>query len=308
MNTQQLPLVRALPSNQRGRDFVVGDLHGCFDLLDRLLETVRFDPGCDRLFSVGGLVDYGPDSLRSLEFLEAPWFYAVQGTHEHMLLKFFDSYLVSGSIDYLDRLAKRSVWLNGELWLADEKWVTACYLPDEQRMSPAFDRLLERLRDLPLLWMVGEWANRFHVVYADLMRSDARSRHQPVWLDADIDRWLAGENIHDVEQGRLSGRCRLFELLAYPDPAVVEPQLSTTYCGRKMGDEVRGYLSHICLDTGAYQSYKADDNFFGSYGLTLHGVHDQLQWRASYNCEEIVESCFLPGAGAPCSRTTHFTL
>lgn len=308
MNTQQLPLVRALPSNQRGRDFVVGDLHGCFDLLDRLLETVRFDPGCDRLFSVGGLVDYGPDSLRSLEFLAAPWFYAVQGTHEHMLLKFFEPYRVSGSIDYLDRLAKRSVWLNGEPWLADEKWVTACYLPDEQRMTPAFDRLLERLRELPLLWVVGEWANRFHVVYADLMRSDARSIHPPVWLDSDIDRWLAGENLHEVEQGHLSGRCRLFELLAYPDPAAVEPWLSTTYCGRKISGEVRTYLSHVCLNTGAYRSYESDDNTFGSYGLTLHSAHDQVQWRAAYNCAEIVEACLLLGTGAPHSRTTHFTL
>jgi serine/threonine protein phosphatase 1 len=161
MNTQQLPSVRTLPANQRGRDFVVGDLHGCFDLLDRLLETVRFDPGCDRLFSVGGLVDYGPDSLRSLEFLEAPWFYAVQGTHEHMLLKYFESYLVSGSIDYLDRIAKRSVWLNGEPWLADEKWVAACYLQDEQRMTPTFDRLLERLRDLPCFGWWGSGLTAF---------------------------------------------------------------------------------------------------------------------------------------------------
>ena len=159
MNTQQLPLVRALPSNQRGRDFVVGDLHGCFDLLDRLLETVRFDPGCDRLFSVGGWWITARFAAQS-GISEAPWFYAVQGSHEHMLLKFL-SPIVSGSIDYLDRLAKRSVWLNGEPWLADDKWVTACYFPDEQRMTPAFDRLLEHLRDLPLLWVVGSGLTAF---------------------------------------------------------------------------------------------------------------------------------------------------
>jgi serine/threonine protein phosphatase 1 len=185
--------------------------------------------------------------------------------------------------------------------------VAACYVPDEKRMTPAFDRLLERLRDLPLLWMVGEWANRFHVVYADLM-SDVRSTYQPLWLDADIDRWLVGENLHEVEQGYLSGSCRLFEMLADPDPVAVEPRLSTSYCGRKLSDEVRSYLSHVCLDTGAYRSYEADDNSYGSYGLTLHSVHDQLQWRAAYNCAEIVESCFLPATGAPYSRTTHFNL
>jgi serine/threonine protein phosphatase 1 len=308
MNTQPLSLVRALSANHAGRDFVVGDLHGCFDLLDRLLEAVRFDAGCDRLFSVGGLVDYGPDSLRSLEFLGAPWFYAVQGVHERMLQEFFESYLVSGSMDLQDRLARRRVKLNGEPRLADEKWVVACYLQDEKRMTPAFDRLLERLRELPLLWVVGEWANRFHVVHADLMRTDARSRHQPLWLDSDIDRWLAGENLHEVEQGRLSGRCRLFEILADPDPAPVEPRLSTTYCGRKVSGEVRSYLSHVCLDTGAYRSCEASANSNGDYGLTLHSARDPLQWRAAYNHADIVESCFLPAAGAPHSRTTHATL
>jgi hypothetical protein len=42
--------------------------------------------------------------------------------------------------------------------------------------------------------------------------------------------------------------------------------------------------------------------------LTLHSAHDHLQWRAAYNRAEIVESCFLPVAGAPHSRTTHVTL
>ncbi|OYX30140.1 MAG: hypothetical protein B7Z03_07050 [Hydrogenophilales bacterium 32-62-9] len=36
-----LSLARALPSNQRGRDLVVGDLQDCFDLLDRWAEIVE---------------------------------------------------------------------------------------------------------------------------------------------------------------------------------------------------------------------------------------------------------------------------
>jgi hypothetical protein len=84
MNIKSPPLVRALPSNQKGRDFVVGDLHGCFDLLDRLLEIVRFDPANDRLFSVGDLVDRCPDSFRCISFLGSPWFHAVEGNHEYI--------------------------------------------------------------------------------------------------------------------------------------------------------------------------------------------------------------------------------
>lgn len=75
-------IVRRLPPNLNGRDFYIGDLHGCTDHLTRLLEYVAFDPSSDRVFSVGDLVDRGPDSLGATEFLDTPWFFAVLGNHE----------------------------------------------------------------------------------------------------------------------------------------------------------------------------------------------------------------------------------
>lgn len=39
-----LRLVQRLPANDGGRDFVVGDLHGCRAELERLLRLVDFDP------------------------------------------------------------------------------------------------------------------------------------------------------------------------------------------------------------------------------------------------------------------------
>jgi len=50
-----------LPTNQAGKDYVIGDLHGCYELLERLLDAVGFDKSKDRLFSVGDLIDRGPD-------------------------------------------------------------------------------------------------------------------------------------------------------------------------------------------------------------------------------------------------------
>jgi hypothetical protein len=52
----------ALPANTAGRDFVCGDIHGCFDELDAALAKLQFDPAVDRLISVGDLVDRGPRS------------------------------------------------------------------------------------------------------------------------------------------------------------------------------------------------------------------------------------------------------
>ena len=79
------PLPR-FEANPAGRDFVVGDIHGCFTLLVALLERTDFDPGRDRLFSVGDLIDRGPESEQALEWLAQPWFHAIRGNHEQMLI------------------------------------------------------------------------------------------------------------------------------------------------------------------------------------------------------------------------------
>lgn len=71
--------------NEKGRDFVVGDIHGCFNRLITFTAALGFDPAADRLFSVGDLVDRGPESERALEFIDAKWFFAVRGNHEAML-------------------------------------------------------------------------------------------------------------------------------------------------------------------------------------------------------------------------------
>jgi serine/threonine protein phosphatase 1 len=73
--------------NLHGRDFVVGDLHGMFSLLESQLEKLDFDEEHDRLFSVGDLIDRGPESHRVLEFLDKPWFHSIKGNHEMMLLE-----------------------------------------------------------------------------------------------------------------------------------------------------------------------------------------------------------------------------
>lgn len=78
--------IKSVPANFEGRDFVVGDIHGCYDELGKLLMHVNFDPKSDRLFSTGDLIDRGPRSLDCFSLLEKKWFYSVLGNHEDMFL------------------------------------------------------------------------------------------------------------------------------------------------------------------------------------------------------------------------------
>ncbi len=49
--------------------WAIGDLHGCYDDLQRLLEAIEFAPERDRLWFVGDLVNRGPDSLACLRYV-----------------------------------------------------------------------------------------------------------------------------------------------------------------------------------------------------------------------------------------------
>lgn len=91
--------------NMAGRDFAVGDIHGMFGMLEAQLDELGFDTGHDRLFSVGDLVDRGPQCGAALAWLAEPWFFAVRGNHEQM------------AIDYAaGKLGRRLYAANGGAW------------------------------------------------------------------------------------------------------------------------------------------------------------------------------------------------
>ncbi|NWC10453.1 metallophosphoesterase [Pseudomonas agarici] len=109
-----MPRFAHYPINSRGRDFAVGDIHGHFSRLQAALDRLGFNPEDDRLFSVGDLVDRGPQSELALEWLGRSWFAAVQGNHEALAIRHvegglldYDMYRASGGGWFLDSGAQR---------------------------------------------------------------------------------------------------------------------------------------------------------------------------------------------------------
>jgi serine/threonine protein phosphatase 1 len=139
-----------LQPNAHGRDLIVGDLHGHRALLEQELERIGFDPRRDRVLSVGDLVDRGPDSLGTLSLIEEPWFHAVLGNHELMLLNFLGHY---GSRIH----ARKSFRMGGGAWVGDAL----------HRHGRRLARLAERMAELPLaLHVRGDVP--FNVAHSDL--------------------------------------------------------------------------------------------------------------------------------------------
>jgi len=79
----------------RGKTFVVGDIHGCLHLLNRLLDAIPWRPGQDRLVFVGDYIDRGPRSKGVIDRIlglirKDPGVSCLLGNHEAMLLDYLE--------------------------------------------------------------------------------------------------------------------------------------------------------------------------------------------------------------------------
>ncbi|WP_413733358.1 metallophosphoesterase [Sodalis sp. RH21] len=146
MNTHiPAAVYRKIDPNAWRRILVVGDLHGCYDLLQDKLAQHAFDTQQDLLVSVGDLIDRGPKNLQCLELLRQPWFCAVRGNHEQMAI----DALQSG---------------DGGLWLANGgRWFLRLD-DDEQRRARA---LIAECADLPLVIDIPMADRHIVVAHAD---------------------------------------------------------------------------------------------------------------------------------------------
>ncbi len=146
------------------RNIFIGDIQGCWDGLERLLDKLRFDPAGDRLCLAGDLVNRGGKSLkvlRQVSKLGKPHF-TVLGNHDLHLLAYWHMH------------------------------------PDVRSHNPEFERvlahsdgpgILEWLRQQPLLWM--DETESIALVHAGI---DPRwTRAQARACAAEVEETLRGE-------------------------------------------------------------------------------------------------------------------
>ena len=215
-------IVQRYNSNSRGRDFVVGDIHGCFDQLRQALNAVDFNPETDRLFSVGDLIDRGPQSTETLEWLAKPWFHACIGNHEDMALRSL----------YSDNALLGWVLLNGGEW-----WLK---LDSETRM-----KYLSAFRQLPTAMEIQTTHGRAGIVHADI----PETLTWQAFLDA-------------LESGNVAARETALWDRRRADGLVTAPVegIDQVVCGHTItyDREIHRYANVWFIDTGAFLS-GADD-------------------------------------------------
>lgn len=233
-NATMPPAVVRMPANQLGRDFVMGDLHGEVGQLKRRLTELGFDGRVDRLFSVGDLIDRGKDSLAALRLLQEPWFFAVLGNHERMML------------EYLFEPEKPNLWLeNGGDWHQSVDWAQLL-------------ELAQLVRQLPLIRIVGEGQNRFQLVHAQMPEADQFLDRELGSDDIEFATWSrqliraaeAFQIYHGISEP-VGRPVSIEEVENLPHYQPIDIDHALTFCGHSVIPRPMLWRSHYLLDTGA---------------------------------------------------------
>lgn len=145
-----VPLVEVYNKPIAGDLYVVGDLHGCYDLLMQKLQQVQFNVEQDLLVSVGDLVDRGSQNIECADLILQPWFKAIRGNHEELCIKgLFDADMMA---------IHRREGSGGD-------WFYSLQSIQQQRLITLFG-------NLPLVLEVNYGTKKYGFVHADISFSD----------------------------------------------------------------------------------------------------------------------------------------
>lgn len=259
-------MIKQFEANRRGRDFCIGDLHGAYAVLERLLDGLNFDPTVDRLFSTGDLCDRGDESLKCLELLHQNWFHAVPGNHELMVLDAFAN-------------GPGPIWpsRNGGAW-AIEALNTWWHNQREVTKRPPSDDehrlydLLPLINELPMIMTVKRRdGSKVHIIHAEFC---------PVELITDEDledpdrlrriisaRGVEGEWIswgryqfNPFFRENLSNVKKIKRTVAYRNArgSIFNDDLSHIISGHTMLQRPMTILGQTCIDTSACGAVMTD--------------------------------------------------
>ncbi len=108
-----------------GKSFIVGDLHGCRAMLEKMLGIIPWNPEADNLIFIGDYLDRGNDSKGVIELLiklssTYPKVRCIMGNHESIILEYLfggdeKTFLVNGGISTLE-----SYRINGTVYIPPE--------------------------------------------------------------------------------------------------------------------------------------------------------------------------------------------
>lgn len=204
--------IRYYEKNLLGRDYAVGDIHGEFRDLDKLLEKVNFDKKKDRVFSVGDLVDRGSGSSLVLDYLKENWFFSVKGNHDQFVTE-MENATKTVQAKYRNRFG-------GEWFFNEDK-------KQQKKIITAF-------KTLPLGMYVENEKGAIGIVHADLPTATWKVFEQQINR---VNFKIMEQTLWSMERPKIKDQ--------------VIPDLRAVICGHMSARKIRILGNFYLIDTGS---------------------------------------------------------
>lgn len=72
------------------RTLYIGDVHGCADELERIIDAFGYVRGSDTLYQTGDIINKGPDMMRAIRLVQQNHILTVRGNHEEHLIRMME--------------------------------------------------------------------------------------------------------------------------------------------------------------------------------------------------------------------------
>ncbi|TDT72832.1 bis(5'nucleosyl)-tetraphosphatase ApaH [Allofrancisella inopinata] len=105
--------------------YVIGDVQGCYDELQLLLEKIKFNKNTDKLIFAGDIINKGPKSLETINFVMSLKERAqlILGNHEILFLAISYNFLSSNNKHTFDEILNASNLKEIQEWLCNQKFL-----------------------------------------------------------------------------------------------------------------------------------------------------------------------------------------
>ena len=208
-------------------NYVISDVHGCYDLFLRMLDKIGFSDS-DTLWFLGDAIDRGPDGLALVQdLMQRKNVVALLGNHEEMMLNVA---LLAGTemsraeqAEY-QRCYVNWTWRNG----GEVTWAAFCALPAEERQAV-------------LSWMMGL------SLYAELTVCGENF----LLVHAGVGAWEENKDLQECTLHDFIWERMDYDRVYYPNKYLVTGHTPTALIDPSASGRIFRRNNHIVIDCGA---------------------------------------------------------
>ena len=167
------------------RVLAVGDVHGMYEKLIKLMDKIRFNPEEDLLLFLGDYIDRGPDPARCLQYIYVlqqqypdvvvclmgnhevmmtSYFMHKHGSYNNLIVDYADSWLDNGGLETLQQLDELSAATKEELlqWVMNlpVKYQYQDYFFCHAGVDPNVPLAVQN--EFDMLWLRQQWWEQYN--------------------------------------------------------------------------------------------------------------------------------------------------